>query len=459
MLGTTEIFLILIVVLILFIAPRRISELARSVGEGIRAFRQETREIGVEASEQPLLVFVSSVIDELNDERQAIHKAIERIPLAKPWLFEYTPASSQEVNESYLSKIKESDIFVLVIGSSISMAVMREFESARANNKPCLVFLKDCERIEEAQTFVGNIQAKWSKFSTSEELAHLVQLALVDELIRGYREGSQEKLSDEHLSILVSIKEVLTLRETDQKSKEKKDIPADITETLRVRTPVILPVNPRIDGDNLYAKGDFQNAAKAYTRMIFLSPDDPDGFYQRHYCYYDWGKFEFALADLKRAISLSPKSAYYYTSLAVVYYALKKYEAAIAACDHAIALDDKIALAYDVRGTSKKRLNKGAVNGEDDLRTAIKLSIAEKKYNCLGDSYYCLGEYQNALNAFQASLDKALSKPDKAYAYWMLGLCYKATGRRSEAEKHFRECISLGESHWANEARKELKEM
>jgi Sec-independent protein translocase protein TatA len=215
MIEMTEIILIFVVILLMFIAPRQIADIARSFRRGIRAFREETTGMGIEPSEHSLVVFVSSMISELSNERKAIRQAIQQIPLTKPWLFEFTPPSPEKLDESYLNKVKECDIFILVIGKSISLAVKQEFEWAKSNRKSCLIFLKECERTEEAQTFVNSIPFKWAKFFSIEELANLVQLSLIDELIRGYREGSQKKLSPEHLTILVSAREVLAARKSE----------------------------------------------------------------------------------------------------------------------------------------------------------------------------------------------------------------------------------------------------
>jgi hypothetical protein len=63
--------------------------------------------------EDPLLVFVSSAIEEFKTERKAIRDAIEAIEVTRPWVFEFTPTSSERVEEAYLKKVKECDIFFL----------------------------------------------------------------------------------------------------------------------------------------------------------------------------------------------------------------------------------------------------------------------------------------------------------------------------------------------------------
>jgi len=137
--------------------------------------------------EARLLVFVSSLLRELTNERSIVGEAIEAIPVTQPWVFEYTPASADLLEESCLSKVQECDIFILLIAQSISAPVRREYETALAHDKPRLVFLKDVDRTPEAQAFIDQIDVKWSKFSTTDELQRQVQEAVTDELIKGYR--------------------------------------------------------------------------------------------------------------------------------------------------------------------------------------------------------------------------------------------------------------------------------
>lgn len=91
--------------------------------------------------ENPLQVFVSSVIAGLEAERQAVRAAIQAIPVARPWLFEFSPASSLPLDESYLSKARACDIFVLLLKDQIRDPVRREVETAQAAGRPRLVFL------------------------------------------------------------------------------------------------------------------------------------------------------------------------------------------------------------------------------------------------------------------------------------------------------------------------------
>lgn len=137
--------------------------------------------------ENRLLVFVSSLIGELLDEREVVETAVGAIPLTRAWVFEHTPASAEPVAESYLRKVRECDIFILLVGRDISDPVKEEYHAALDHQKPCLVFLKDVERSAETEAFINEIDVKWAKFSSTDELQQQVREAVTDELIKGYR--------------------------------------------------------------------------------------------------------------------------------------------------------------------------------------------------------------------------------------------------------------------------------
>lgn len=77
-----------------------------------------------------LKVFVSSCmntrIDDLSRERKAVIERIEDLEYFEPWAFEHEPASSKNVEEHYLSSVRESDIFLLIVRRVITRAVKRE---------------------------------------------------------------------------------------------------------------------------------------------------------------------------------------------------------------------------------------------------------------------------------------------------------------------------------------------
>ena len=75
--------------------------------------------------DQKLQIFVSSSILELLDERRIIKDTLDSFPLTRSWIFEYTPASTDPLEISYLSKVKECDLFLLLVGSEITNSVRK----------------------------------------------------------------------------------------------------------------------------------------------------------------------------------------------------------------------------------------------------------------------------------------------------------------------------------------------
>lgn len=144
-------------------------------------------------AEPSLLVFVSSLIGELSAERQALRQTIIGLGITRPWIFEFTPATAQPLEESYLDKARTCDLFVLLIDEDISPAVEKEFETALRHNRPILAFLKkdkedkDQHRSLAAKALISRISTKWTTFSDPTDLALKARVAISDEIIRRVR--------------------------------------------------------------------------------------------------------------------------------------------------------------------------------------------------------------------------------------------------------------------------------
>lgn len=138
----------------------------------------------------PITIFVSSTMVELSQERSAIKQAVESIPIARAWLFEQSPASSEPIHETYFKAIERADIFVLVLGEKFSEPVLSEYEVARALNKPTLVFVKEVTtrdlRLEEFIQQIGS-QVIYARFKSANDLIKLAQVALFNLIIDSYR--------------------------------------------------------------------------------------------------------------------------------------------------------------------------------------------------------------------------------------------------------------------------------
>lgn len=139
------------------------------------------------ASEAPLVVFISSVMHCMEEERQAADRAIRSITFSRPWRFESAPASSQCLEESYLSKVRMCDIFVLIIGEQYSEPVKNEYHVAVEMGKPVLAFVRAAQRSPEQEAFLSTMGSKYDVYESPADLHHKVRVAVTDEVARRYR--------------------------------------------------------------------------------------------------------------------------------------------------------------------------------------------------------------------------------------------------------------------------------
>jgi GNAT superfamily N-acetyltransferase len=144
-------------------------------------------------AENPLMVFVSSVMDpaveDLSDERDAAVTAIDSLPITRSWAFEYTPASADAADDTYLDKVDECDIFLLVLGAEMTDPVAKEYGRARDLNKPRLLFVKNVRRSARAEDWLRarRLEVKYDRFEGAEDLGDRAKDAVVDEVIKSQR--------------------------------------------------------------------------------------------------------------------------------------------------------------------------------------------------------------------------------------------------------------------------------
>src|SRR5947199_9310474 len=141
----------------------------------------------IQQSEPPLVVFISSLIDKMMSERDAVDRAVISIPITRRWRFEYATASSQPLEDSYLSKVRDCDIFIVLLGHEYSEAVAREHQTAVENNKPVLAFVQKGERSSEQNDLIRSLGVKYASYTNSEDLQQAVLASLLVDLIRRFK--------------------------------------------------------------------------------------------------------------------------------------------------------------------------------------------------------------------------------------------------------------------------------
>ena len=140
-------------------------------------------------SEEPLRVFISSVIEELRDERQMANDAVVDFPVTQPWLFEYMPASSEAPSNRYLRQVQQADIAIWLVGRKTTQPVINEIHSCMNCGIPLLIFRLQSDCIEPAtEKLLKETEkyATWKQVIEGEDLARHIGNALNDELKRRF---------------------------------------------------------------------------------------------------------------------------------------------------------------------------------------------------------------------------------------------------------------------------------
>ena len=145
-------------------------------------------------SESNLLVFISSVTDELKWARDEAVRTFERFPCAQPWAFEYTPASSESADDAYLKKAKDADLLVWLVGSQTTQPVVNEINARIATGRRLLVFklpAEDRDPLTRKLLTTVSGYCKWQKVNSGPTLREALTASLSDEIARALRDPAQ----------------------------------------------------------------------------------------------------------------------------------------------------------------------------------------------------------------------------------------------------------------------------
>jgi len=134
--------------------------------------------------EDKVRVFVSSVqnreVEDLETEREVVVDAVRRYSPTAPWAFEHTPASDLPAQEYYLRGVQDCQLFMLILGGSVTDAVIQEYNTAISRKKFVFVFVKDAQRTDVAEQLFDLIrkQSKYATFKNQLDLPDLVVSSL-----------------------------------------------------------------------------------------------------------------------------------------------------------------------------------------------------------------------------------------------------------------------------------------
>jgi hypothetical protein len=141
------------------------------------------------AGETPLVVFISSVMDEeMSQPRKDARLALDA-PFLVPWAFESTPANPDRADWTYLSKAASADALLWLVGSCTTEPVRREVQVARENNVPLFVIrLENATPDPDTEALIGDLglSVKWVTVPAG-GVREAVALSIGDEIVRAWR--------------------------------------------------------------------------------------------------------------------------------------------------------------------------------------------------------------------------------------------------------------------------------
>ena len=141
------------------------------------------------SGESPLVAFVSSrMSSDTGWARKVSFEVLNRRDWLTPWLFEQTPASSEPVVESYLSKVRAADLVIWLIERQTTQAVHNEISTALETGRRILMMrITPPPSDPETESLISQVGSKWDFVSDSADLRGKLQAALGDEIVRAWR--------------------------------------------------------------------------------------------------------------------------------------------------------------------------------------------------------------------------------------------------------------------------------
>ena len=209
---------------------------------------------------------------------------------------------------------------------------------------------------------------------------------------------------------------------------------------LRRKSDSILKFFTYIHANEMAKRGEYEEAIKAYGRVIALDPRFADAYYDRGVAKVRLKEFQEAIKDFDKAIELKPDDIFCYLNRGVARDQLKEFQEAIKDFDEAIDLKPEYPYSYVNRGIAKAKLgeHKEAV-ADFDKAIDLKSDDAEFHFN-RGIAKAKLGEHKEAVADFDKAIDL---KSDDVEFYSNRGKSNKELGNTKQSEEDFAKAEKL----------------
>jgi ATP-dependent DNA helicase RecG len=151
---------------------------------------------------QPLSLFISSKMQELLDERQAVQAALKEYDMYG-WLWEKDAGARPEpIDSTYLKEVEACDIYIGLFWLGYGPYTIEEYEHAHKHQKPCLIYKKQVDiakRDPQLKAFLAELERVKNpegltvyRFEAVDELAAQVKKDVIRLLTTRFRESRQQ---------------------------------------------------------------------------------------------------------------------------------------------------------------------------------------------------------------------------------------------------------------------------
>ena len=234
----------------------------------------------VNRSENDLLVFISSKMNsEMEPARKIAVEAVKKVEFGRPWAFEYTPASPETAEATYLRKVRESDFVVWLVGSETTQPVVDEINEAMAFHRRLLVFkLPAKQRDSQTEDLLKRVgdYTKWKSVDCIEDLSDNVSQSFADAMVQAVRNPftparRQKLLQDIRLSVSRCKEQLLSLGVEESVADDMAN-DRELGHVLETpATGAFTVVGEQGSGKSLAVERLFQRAAARCSRRLFTA--------------------------------------------------------------------------------------------------------------------------------------------------------------------------------------------
>ena len=233
--------------------------------------------VDINRSETDILVFISSVMnDDLEYARRIAKDTIASLDFGRPWAFEFTPASSEDVDQAYLRKVSEADFVIWLVGNETTDPVTNEINQCLASEGRLLVFrlptTKRDDRTASLLDQVGSV-TKWQTLESVDELRDHIKLTFADEVVRALRDPIP-RLRNKRLAELYSLS-VSWCKATWQSLGVPEEIADELSRDIDVGATVDLPDHGVHSVQGIIGQGKSLACHRLFQKAVKRTLEDP----------------------------------------------------------------------------------------------------------------------------------------------------------------------------------------